>query len=303
MAPVLEAIGSRTLVAGDAVGAASALKLACNAWVALLTAGTAQSLALAETLGVDPRLFLEAIDGGPVFAPYAKVKGGAMLESDWTPSFEVDGVVKDVGLMLDAARGAAFPTPLLDAVHGLFAEASAAGHGADDMAAVRTAFPAGGAAADQPLRRYRYLVEVGDVATTADAHAEALAQRPAEDRRAVLDLVRSELLVGMHVAEDDAHALARYLVTAERRRSGVFAALVPRRVLTALVAALEDTASPEVLESYDRWQPREVLAAGEGAAGAAPPVGAWDRLEDDPVYHFMVENQQASPSERPAVRG
>ncbi|PKW27584.1 NAD(P)-dependent oxidoreductase [Phycicoccus duodecadis] len=142
VAPVLAAIGSRTVVAGDEVGAASALKLACNAWVALLTAGTAQSLALAGALGVDPRLFLEAIDGGPVFAPYAKVKGGAMLEQDWAPSFTVDGVVKDVGLMVEAAGPAGVPTVLLDAVRSLFAEASEAGHGGDDMAAVRSVFPA-----------------------------------------------------------------------------------------------------------------------------------------------------------------
>lgn len=141
VAPVLEAVGSRTVVAGDEVGAASALKLACNAWVALLTAGTAQSLALAETLGVDPALFLEAIDGGPVFAPYAKVKGGAMLAGDWATSFAVDGVVKDVGLMVEAAAARGFPTELLHAVHELFAEASGLGHGDDDMAAVRTAFP------------------------------------------------------------------------------------------------------------------------------------------------------------------
>jgi 3-hydroxyisobutyrate dehydrogenase len=139
--PVLEAIGSRTVVAGDEVGAASALKLACNAWVALLTAGVAQSLSLAQVLGVAPELFLEAIAGGPVDAPYAKLKGGAMLAADWTPSFEVDGVVKDVGLMLDAAGEHEFPTDVLDAVHRVFGRAAADGHGSDDMAAVRTVFP------------------------------------------------------------------------------------------------------------------------------------------------------------------
>ena len=140
-APVLDAIGSRTVVAGGAVGDASALKLACNAWVALLTAGLGQSLALAQSLGVAPELFLDAIAGGPVDAPYAKIKGGAMLTEDWTPSFEVDGVVKDLGLMVEAAAPLGFPTGLLDAVRGLFVEAADAGHGADDMAAVRTAFP------------------------------------------------------------------------------------------------------------------------------------------------------------------
>lgn len=140
-APVLDAVGSRTVVAGDEVGAASALKLACNAWVALLTAGTAQSLALAGALGVDPALFLEAIEGGPVSVPYARLKGSMMLDGDLAPSFAVDGVVKDVGLMVDAARTTGVPTELLEAVRGLFAEASRQGHGADDMAAVRTVFP------------------------------------------------------------------------------------------------------------------------------------------------------------------
>ncbi len=139
---VCDAIGSRVVVAGDDVGAASALKLTCNAWVALLTAGTAQSLTLATALGVDSRLFLEAISGGPLDVPYARLKGGMMLDRDWsTPSFEVDGVVKDVGLMVEAAARVGFPTDLLDAVRGLFTEASAAGHGGADMAAVRAVFP------------------------------------------------------------------------------------------------------------------------------------------------------------------
>ena len=138
--PVLDAVGSRTVDAGDTLGEASALKLACNAWVALLTAGTAQSLGLARALGVDPSLFLDAIAGGPVDSPYARIKGGAMLEQDWTPSFAVDGVVKDVGLMVDAAAAAGFPTDLLEAVRGRFVEASEQGHGAHDMASVATAF-------------------------------------------------------------------------------------------------------------------------------------------------------------------
>lgn len=137
---VFDAIGSRRLVAGDEVGQASALKLAVNAWVGLITTGTAQSLALAESLGVDPALFLDAIAGSAVDSPYAHVKGRAMLAGDWTTSFAVDGVLKDVDLMLEAAAEASFPTGLLTAVRERFAEAAAYGHGADDMASVRTAF-------------------------------------------------------------------------------------------------------------------------------------------------------------------
>lgn len=140
--PALEAIGSRTVVAGTAVGEASALKLACNSWVALLTAGTAQALGLARALGVDPALFLDAIGGGAVDTPYAHVKGEAMLADGGTGavSFEVDGVRKDLGLMLDAADGAGFRDDLLRAVRGLFDDASERGHGEHDMAAVWAAF-------------------------------------------------------------------------------------------------------------------------------------------------------------------
>ncbi len=139
--PVFDAIGSRTVVAGDVVGQASALKLATNSWVGLITAGAAQSLALGQVLGLDPRLVLEAIKGGPADSPYLQLKGAAMIEGSWTTSFAVDGVVKDLGLMIDAAEGADFPSDLLRSVRELFETASAQGHGADDMAAVRTAFP------------------------------------------------------------------------------------------------------------------------------------------------------------------
>ncbi len=139
--PVFDAIGSRTVVAGDVVGQGSALKLVVNAWIGLLTAGTAQSLAFAQSLGLDPALFLEAITGAPVDSAYAQLKGAAMIKGDWTTSFAVDGVRKDVGLMIDAAGDADFPTGILDAVLATFDSASGLGHGADDMAAVRTAFP------------------------------------------------------------------------------------------------------------------------------------------------------------------
>lgn len=137
--PVLEAIGSRTLVVADSVGPASALKLACNSWVASLTAAAAQALTLARVQGVDPALFLEAIEGSAVDTPYAHLKGRAILADDLTPSFGVDGVLKDLALMLDAGEDV-MDTSLLASVRDRFAAASVAGHGADDMAAVVAGF-------------------------------------------------------------------------------------------------------------------------------------------------------------------
>jgi 3-hydroxyisobutyrate dehydrogenase len=139
-APVFEAIGSRTVVAGDTVGPASALKLVCNAWVAVTMAGIAQSLRFADALGVDPRLFLDAVGGTPTGSPYVQVKGSAILAGDYATSFAVDGVVKDVDLMIEAAGRHGFPAGLLAAVRDLYARTSEAGHGGADMAAVAEVF-------------------------------------------------------------------------------------------------------------------------------------------------------------------
>jgi 3-hydroxyisobutyrate dehydrogenase len=99
--PVFDALGSKTLWLG-AAGAGSRLKMACNAWLFMVTAGTAQSIALARGLGVDPRDFLAAIEGGPLDTPYAHVKGELMIAGDFPVSFGLTGATKDARLIRDA---------------------------------------------------------------------------------------------------------------------------------------------------------------------------------------------------------
>jgi 3-hydroxyisobutyrate dehydrogenase len=105
LAPVLDALGSRTLWLGEA-GAGSRLKMACNAWLFMVTAGAAQSIALARGLGVDPQQFLAAIAGGPLDTPYAHVKGSLMMAGDFPVSFGLTGAAKDARLIQEALRTA-----------------------------------------------------------------------------------------------------------------------------------------------------------------------------------------------------
>jgi 3-hydroxyisobutyrate dehydrogenase len=136
--PVLDGFSSKTIVAGRSLGRASALKLACNAWVASLTVAAAQSLTMCQQLGVDPSLFLQAIDGGAANSPYAQIKGGMMITGDFEPSFAIDGLLKDIGLMIDAVEPDS--SPLLPVLRGAFGAASAGGHGQQDIAAVVASF-------------------------------------------------------------------------------------------------------------------------------------------------------------------
>jgi 3-hydroxyisobutyrate dehydrogenase len=142
LAPVFDAVGQRTVWAGEA-GRGSRLKLATNAWLVAVVEGAAESLALAEGMGLDPRLFLDAISGGPLDLPYLELKGGAMLERDFTPSFRLALAAKDARLAASAASDAGLDLPMLDTIAERFAQA-AQEHGEEDLSAVYLASAPGG---------------------------------------------------------------------------------------------------------------------------------------------------------------
>jgi 3-hydroxyisobutyrate dehydrogenase len=136
VAPVLGAIGSRTMWVGETPGPASALKLAVNSYVATVTAGIAQSLALTEAFGLDPARFVEAVAGGPLDAPYVGLKGSAMLADEFPVSFALDGLLKDVTLAVEAAGAEGLRAPLTEALREVYHTASSEGYGDEDIAAV-----------------------------------------------------------------------------------------------------------------------------------------------------------------------
>jgi 3-hydroxyisobutyrate dehydrogenase len=134
-APVFDAIGQRTLRVGAAPGAATRLKLVLNAWVLAVTQGTAETIALAEGLGLDPQQALDALEGGPLDLPYLRAKGRMMLADEFPPSFPLSLAAKDAALVAGAAQQAGVDLPLARAVAERYAQARDAGLGDEDMAA------------------------------------------------------------------------------------------------------------------------------------------------------------------------
>lgn len=131
--PLFDVIGSRTIRVGEA-GAGSRLKLVANNWVLAVVAAGAETIALAEHLGVDPDLFFQAIEGGGLDLPYLRMKGKSMTERNFEPSFPLRLASKDAGLVRAAARERGLDLPVADAI----AERLAAGvkeHGDLDLSA------------------------------------------------------------------------------------------------------------------------------------------------------------------------
>lgn len=133
---IFDAIGSRTLRLGE-VGNGTRCKLAINSWILGLTTTLAETIALCEGLGIDPRMFFAAVDGGPLDVPYARLKGHAMIDRDFSDAdFRLALARKDADLALAAAEHAAIEVPVLRAVFDRLSRAENAGHGDEDMAAV-----------------------------------------------------------------------------------------------------------------------------------------------------------------------
>jgi 3-hydroxyisobutyrate dehydrogenase len=131
--PIFDCVGARTMWVGEA-GAASKLKLAVNAWILSVLEGTAETLALAEGLGLDPQLVLDAVKDGPLDLGYLQMKGRAMMARDFEPSFRLRLAAKDAGLVEDAIERHGLELPMVSAIRRRLDEAVPE-HGEKDMSA------------------------------------------------------------------------------------------------------------------------------------------------------------------------
>ncbi|MFI6166316.1 NAD(P)-dependent oxidoreductase [Nocardia sp. NPDC051052] len=136
-APVLGALASSIVDVADEPGAASLLKLVCNTWLFGMNAMAAQSAVLAESFGLDPALFLRAVDGTNADSAYLHYRAAQLTgRSDETLS-PVRAAVKDLGHIRSAATAAGVPDLLLATLQAIYDRAAAAGLADRDLAAVR----------------------------------------------------------------------------------------------------------------------------------------------------------------------
>jgi 3-hydroxyisobutyrate dehydrogenase len=135
-APVFDVIGRKTVWLGEA-GRGSQVKLVVNAYLSILIEGVAETMELADRLGIGHQQLAEVIEGGPLDAPLADAKFHKMDRGDFAAEFPLEWALKDVDLVIDAAGGQ--PLPLLAALSGQWHAAVAAGYGRQDISAARLA--------------------------------------------------------------------------------------------------------------------------------------------------------------------
>jgi 3-hydroxyisobutyrate dehydrogenase len=131
---LFDAIAQKTMWVGEA-GAGTRLKLVTNAWLVTVVEGCAEVVALAEGLGLDASLLLEALEGGSLDTPYLRFKAKAIMTRNFEPSFRLALAAKDAALVGEAAEARELELPLLSTVRERLQQA-AREHGDEDVIAV-----------------------------------------------------------------------------------------------------------------------------------------------------------------------
>jgi len=132
----LDAIAGKVYRLGDRPGAGSTVKMVNQLLAGVHIATACEAMALGMRAGADPAQLYEVICNSAGSSWMFQNRVPHILAGDYTPLSAVNIFIKDLGIVLDAARALKFPLPLAAAAHQLYLATAAAGHGAEDDSAV-----------------------------------------------------------------------------------------------------------------------------------------------------------------------
>lgn len=111
-------------------------KLAVNLLIVGTSTMLAEALALGERAGLDRQRLWDVIEASAAASPIVKAKAPALRADDYTPTFTVEQMRKDVALIRAAAAETGVPVPVAVLAAQALERAAAAGAGGEDYAVV-----------------------------------------------------------------------------------------------------------------------------------------------------------------------
>jgi len=137
--PVLDACGARVIHTGP-VGSGAAIKLVNQLLTASHIALTAEAVALGKKLGIDPDLMIAVVTDSAGNSCQFQKRAPRMVYGDHVKQSTVNVFLKDLQMILDAARAAHACVPLAQAAHAIFNKAAAMGLGEESDTRVLHAY-------------------------------------------------------------------------------------------------------------------------------------------------------------------
>ncbi len=133
---VLQALAGKVYRLGDQAGIGSTVKMVNQHLAGVHIAAACEAMALGMRAGADPAQLYEVICNSAGMSWMFENRVPHILEGDYRPLSTVNIFVKDLGIVLDAARNLKFPLPLAAAAHQLYLATAAMGLGGEDDSAV-----------------------------------------------------------------------------------------------------------------------------------------------------------------------
>jgi 3-hydroxyisobutyrate dehydrogenase-like beta-hydroxyacid dehydrogenase len=126
--PLFDAIGQRTFRFGERPEQANLVKLSGNFLIASVIESLGEALALTRKGGIDPHEYIELLTSTLFAAPVYRSYGGLIADERYRPAgFRLPLGLKDVSLVLDAARDLTVPLPIASLVRDRMLEGLAQG--------------------------------------------------------------------------------------------------------------------------------------------------------------------------------
>jgi 2-hydroxy-3-oxopropionate reductase len=128
-------MGKKHLYLGE-VGNAATMKLVVNMVMGGMMAAFCEGLALAAKAGLTPPDLMEVIDSGVIANPMFRMKGGSILNNNFTVAFPLKHMQKDLRLAVSLGDQAGQPLFSAAAANEAFKRAKEMGFGDEDFSAI-----------------------------------------------------------------------------------------------------------------------------------------------------------------------
>lgn len=135
--PLFEPLSRGITIVGKEPRQAHALKLAGNFLISAMIHSLGESFVFAESQGIDPGVFLEAVNSALFQSPFYAAYGNVMLHPPETPGATMELGAKDLKLLREAAQSRGTRLSLADNMAVVFDQARAKGLGEQDWAVVQ----------------------------------------------------------------------------------------------------------------------------------------------------------------------
>jgi 3-hydroxyisobutyrate dehydrogenase len=132
---VIEKLG-KTFYIGERDGSANAIKLALNLNIALIASALSEGITLVKRAGIDPSIFIEILNSTYFKTGLSERKAPKMVKNDFTPTFHLKNMLKDLELATSTAQRTGITLPQTSLAQQIFRAANNMGYSDQDYTSI-----------------------------------------------------------------------------------------------------------------------------------------------------------------------